>query len=55
MEALEYSASVKAKVVGKPESAFFLSAVEDLKVTPEHCVMIGDVSTDFERYFYLRN
>jgi ribonucleotide monophosphatase NagD (HAD superfamily) len=43
--ALEYSAGIQAEVVGKPESTFFLSAVAELDVLPEQCVMIGDVSS----------
>ena len=44
VSALEYSAGIKAEVVGKPESSFFLSAVAELDVQPDQCVMIGDVS-----------
>ena len=44
MTALEYAADVKAEVVGKPEKAFFLGAVEEFNVKPHQCVMIGDVS-----------
>lgn len=43
---LEYAAGCKAEVVGKPESSFFQSAVDDLGVTPDQCVMIGDDSRD---------
>lgn len=43
---LEYATEQKAEVVGKPESSFFLSAIEDLSVTPEQCVMIGDDARD---------
>lgn len=44
--ALEYSAGIQAEVVGKPESTFFLSAVAELDVLPEQCVMIGDDARD---------
>ncbi|XP_045210213.2 haloacid dehalogenase-like hydrolase domain-containing protein 2 isoform X2 [Mercenaria mercenaria] len=46
VSALEYSTGRQAEIVGKPESSFFLSAVEDLGVQPEHCVMIGDDARD---------
>lgn len=42
---LEYSAQCRAKVVGKPNPNFFLSAIEDVK--PNEAVMIGDVSNTF--------
>ncbi|WAR05898.1 LOW QUALITY PROTEIN: HDHD2-like protein, partial [Mya arenaria] len=38
---LEYAADCKAEVVGKPEAAFFLSAIEGMDVRPEECLMIG--------------
>ncbi|XP_076687130.1 haloacid dehalogenase-like hydrolase domain-containing protein 2 isoform X2 [Andrena cerasifolii] len=38
---LEYSANVKAEVVGKPTAEFFKAALGD--VAPEEAVMIGDV------------
>ncbi|XP_076618459.1 haloacid dehalogenase-like hydrolase domain-containing protein 2 [Colletes latitarsis] len=37
---LEYSANVKAEVVGKPTAEFFRAALED--ILPEDAVMIGD-------------
>lgn len=40
---LEYAADCKAEVVGKPEKAFFLSAVEEFQCQPNECIMIGDV------------
>lgn len=40
--ALEYAAGVEADVVGKPEPAFFRSALSDLGVEPEDAVMVGD-------------
>lgn len=33
----------KAEVVGKPESSFFHTALQDLGVTASEAVMIGDV------------
>lgn len=33
-KALEFSSGVKPKVIGKPESSFFLAAVEDMKLSP---------------------
>lgn len=39
---LEYACSIKAEYVGKPNPSYFLSAVEQLHLSPEHCVMIGD-------------
>ncbi|XP_045102925.1 haloacid dehalogenase-like hydrolase domain-containing protein 2 isoform X2 [Portunus trituberculatus] len=39
---LEYSSGCKAEVVGKPEAAFFHSALQDLGCTPDQAVMIGD-------------
>ena len=47
MSALEYSANVKAEVVGKPSGKFFLSSIADLDVKPDECVMIGDVVFNF--------
>lgn len=40
---LEYSASVQATVVGKPNQYFFRAAIP-AGCDPENCVMIGDVS-----------
>lgn len=39
---LEYAADCKAEVVGKPEKAFFLSAIEEFQCQPNECIMIGD-------------
>lgn len=44
--ALEFSTDRKAEVVGKPESQFFLSAVEEFSCHPSQCVMIGDDARD---------
>ncbi|KAJ3004785.1 UNVERIFIED_CONTAM: Haloacid dehalogenase-like hydrolase domain-containing protein 2, partial [Siphonaria sp. JEL0065] len=40
--ALEYATGVKARVVGKPEPAFFKLALDDMKLDPSECVHIGD-------------
>ncbi len=40
--ALEYATGKSATVVGKPEMAFFLSAVEDLGLEPGEVAMVGD-------------
>ena len=40
---LEYSCNVKAESLGKPNSHFFLSSIQEFNVKPEECVMIGDV------------
>ncbi|VIO99440.1 haloacid dehalogenase-like hydrolase domain containing 2, putative [Brugia malayi] len=44
IEALEYAADVNSQVVGKPERAFFLTALAsiDESLTPQQAVMIGD-------------
>ncbi|KAK7489932.1 hypothetical protein BaRGS_00018797 [Batillaria attramentaria] len=44
--ALEFSTDKMAEVVGKPESRFFLSAVEEFGCHPSQCVMIGDDARD---------
>lgn len=41
-KALEFACDVKAEIIGKPASNFFLSALEDINVSPEDAVMIGD-------------
>jgi len=43
---LEYSSGIKAEVVGKPAAPFFLSALEELGVSPENAVLIGDDLSD---------
>lgn len=43
VSALEFATGKKAKVLGKPEEAFFLSALEGLNCKPHEVVMIGDV------------
>ena len=40
--ALEYAAGVAATVAGKPNAAFFESAVRGLGVTPDRVAMVGD-------------
>ncbi|EFO18667.1 HAD-superfamily subfamily IIA hydrolase [Loa loa] len=44
VEALEYASDVKSQVVGKPERAFFLTALAsiDESLAPQQAVMIGD-------------
>lgn len=42
-----FPSGCKAEVVGKPEPAFFHSALHDLKCSPSQAVMIGDVSLNF--------
>jgi HAD superfamily hydrolase (TIGR01458 family) len=40
--ALEYAAGVRAEVIGKPASPFFLAALDALGVPPATAVLIGD-------------
>jgi HAD superfamily hydrolase (TIGR01458 family) len=40
--ALEYAAGVRAEVIGKPASPFFLAALEALGAAPATAVLIGD-------------
>lgn len=40
--ALEYAARIKARVVGKPEAAFFALALDHLGVAASDAVMVGD-------------
>lgn len=40
--ALEYATGVKAKVIGKPDPDYFLSALNDIGVPPNQAVMVGD-------------
>ncbi|KAJ3298726.1 Haloacid dehalogenase-like hydrolase domain-containing protein 2 [Borealophlyctis nickersoniae] len=40
--ALEYATDVKSQIVGKPEPSFFRIALDDLGVTPDQAIMIGD-------------
>lgn len=42
MKALEYACDIEAEVVGKPEPAFFNIPLQDMGVTPDMCVMVGD-------------
>ncbi|XP_022080710.1 phospholysine phosphohistidine inorganic pyrophosphate phosphatase-like isoform X2 [Acanthaster planci] len=42
MAALEYATGCKAEVVGKPDKGFFLAAVNDMGIKPEHALMVGD-------------
>lgn len=40
--ALEFALDIKAELVGKPSGGFFQSALDDMKLTPENVIMIGD-------------
>ncbi|KAL4231210.1 hypothetical protein ACF0H5_008792 [Mactra antiquata] len=42
MKALEYSCDLQAEVVGKPEKSFFNTALKDMGLSADECVMIGD-------------
>jgi len=42
VSALEYACETQARVMGKPSTQFFLSAIDNLNCPPEHCFMIGD-------------
>ena len=42
VSALEYASSQKAMLLGKPSEAFYHLACEDMGISPENCVMIGD-------------
>lgn len=49
VRALEYAAGRPAVVLGKPDPAFYDSAVEDLDLEPDSVVMVGDdVRSDVE-------
>ena len=43
---LEYSAGIKAEVIGKPAIPFFETALAELDVAPEDAVLIGDDLAD---------
>ena len=42
MSGLEHSASVEAKVIGKPQTTFFELASKDFKCEPNQIAMVGD-------------
>jgi HAD superfamily hydrolase (TIGR01458 family) len=42
VKALEYATGQKAHVVGKPNKSFFQCALNDLRLTPEEVVKLGD-------------
>jgi HAD superfamily hydrolase (TIGR01458 family) len=47
VRALEYATGRAAVVLGKPDPAFYGTAVEDLGLTPDQVVMVGDdIRTD---------
>src|SRR6478609_4246534 len=49
VRALEYAAGRTAVVLGKPDPAFYLGAVQDLDLEPGQVVMVGDdVRSDVE-------
>ena len=43
VSALEYASGKTAAVVGKPEAAFFSSALDGFACAPHEVIMIGDV------------
>lgn len=51
VKGLEYSANVKAEVIGKPTAGFFKAALGD--TVPSEAVMIGDVNTLISYYSLL--
>lgn len=42
VHALEYSAGVKATILGKPAKEFFLQAIKDFNCSADQVVMVGD-------------
>lgn len=49
VRALEYASGREAVVLGKPDPAFYRAAVDELRLTPDHVVMVGDdLRTDVE-------
>lgn len=49
VRALEYACGREAVVLGKPDPAFYRTAVDDLRLAPEQVVMVGDdIRTDVE-------
>ena len=49
VKALEYATGKKAKIVGKPNKAFFNCALEDLRLMHEEVAMVGDdIITDIK-------
>ena len=47
VKGLEYSTNSTAVLIGKPNAYFFESAIPQ-GVSPEQCVMIGDVSWSYK-------
>uniref|UniRef100_T1JH65 Phospholysine phosphohistidine inorganic pyrophosphate phosphatase n=1 Tax=Strigamia maritima TaxID=126957 RepID=T1JH65_STRMM len=39
---LEYSCDIKAEIVGKPSKDYFMTALNDMHVSPSEAVMVGD-------------
>lgn len=50
---LEYSADIKAEIIGKPAAEFFKAALED--IPPEEAIMIGDVKLFYIMFNYCFN
>ena len=42
VKALEYATGERATVVGKPNALFFKQALDDMKLSPEDVIMVGD-------------
>ncbi|XP_052773909.1 phospholysine phosphohistidine inorganic pyrophosphate phosphatase-like [Mya arenaria] len=42
MKGLEYACDITAEVVGKPDKAFFNAVMQDMGLSPDQCVMVGD-------------
>ena len=42
VKALEYATGERATVVGKPNALFFKQALDDMKLSPEDVMMVGD-------------
>jgi HAD superfamily hydrolase (TIGR01458 family) len=42
VSALEYASGKKSSLIGKPSSAFYHLACEDMGIAPSECMMIGD-------------
>lgn len=46
VHALQYATDIRPLVIGKPSADFFLSVLNELNVTPDECVMVGDDVVD---------
>lgn len=47
LSALEFSSGASAEIVGKPTKDFFIASISEFNVSPDECVMIGDVIINF--------